>query len=125
MKFNRDFINAMDGTRRLLFASNNVSIKCVYMECMMNVYVFVQIIGTFLPFQRAGSSVSLLSGGLSSLQRPQTATLSTLPTVCSPQPGNKAGDKDLWCFSPAPDQKNAGGERAFGTRLIDWDLRAL
>ncbi|XP_074475307.1 coiled-coil domain-containing protein 81-like [Sebastes fasciatus] len=81
MKFNRDFINAMDGTGRLLLAFNN----------------------------RPGSSISLLSGGLSRLQRPQTANPVTLPTVCSPQPpDNKAGDKDLWCLSPAPDQRNAG-----------------
>ncbi|XP_049906486.1 coiled-coil domain-containing protein 81-like [Epinephelus moara] len=79
MKFNRDFINAMDGTGRRLLTFNN----------------------------RPGSSVSLLSGGLSRLQRPRTAV--TLPTVCSPQPDNKAGDKDLWCLSPTPDQRNAGG----------------
>ncbi|XP_044048588.1 coiled-coil domain-containing protein 81-like [Siniperca chuatsi] len=81
MKFKRDFINAMDGTGRLLLAFNN----------------------------RPGSSVSLMSGGLSRLQRPQTANPITLPTVCSPQPDNKAGDKELWCLSPAPDQRNAGG----------------
>ncbi|XP_051235052.1 coiled-coil domain-containing protein 81-like isoform X2 [Dicentrarchus labrax] len=80
MKFNRDFINTMDGTGRLLLAFNN----------------------------RPGSSVSLLSGGLSRLQRPQTANPITLPTVCSPQTDNKAGDKDLWSLSPAPDQRNAG-----------------
>ncbi|XP_059208150.1 coiled-coil domain-containing protein 81-like [Centropristis striata] len=80
MKFNRDFINAMDGTGRLLLAFNT----------------------------RPGSSVSLLSGGLSRLQRLQTANRVTLPTVCSPQPDNKAGDKDVWCLSPAPDQRNAG-----------------
>ncbi|XP_038558203.1 coiled-coil domain-containing protein 81-like isoform X2 [Micropterus salmoides] len=80
MKFNRDFINAMDGTGRLLLAFN----------------------------KRPGSSVSLLSGGLSRLQRPPTANPITLPTVCSPQPDNKAGDKDLWCLSPAPDLRNAG-----------------
>ncbi|XP_070692346.1 coiled-coil domain-containing protein 81-like isoform X2 [Pempheris klunzingeri] len=80
MKFNRDFINAMDGTGRLLLALNN----------------------------RPGSSVSLLSGGLSRLQKAQTVNPITLPTVCSPQPDNKAGDKDLWGLSPAPDQRNAG-----------------
>ncbi|XP_070765490.1 coiled-coil domain-containing protein 81-like [Enoplosus armatus] len=80
MKFNRDFINAMDGSGRLLLAFNN----------------------------RPGSSVSLLSGGLSRLQRAQTANPITLPTVCSRQPDDKAGDKDLWCLSPAPDQRNAG-----------------
>nr|XP_046247569.1 coiled-coil domain-containing protein 81-like isoform X2 [Scatophagus argus]XP_046247576.1 coiled-coil domain-containing protein 81-like isoform X2 [Scatophagus argus] len=80
MKFNRDFINAMDGTGRLLLAFNN----------------------------RPGSSVSLLSDGLSRLQKPQTANPVTLPTVCSPQPDNKAGDKDMWSLSPAPDQRNAG-----------------
>uniref|UniRef100_A0A8C9X1L9 Coiled-coil domain-containing protein 81 n=1 Tax=Sander lucioperca TaxID=283035 RepID=A0A8C9X1L9_SANLU len=89
MKFNREFINAMDGTGRLLLAFNN----------------------------RPGSSVSLLSGGLSRLQRPQTANPVALPTVCSPQPDNKAGDKDLWCLSPAPDQRNAGSEKAFCTKL--------
>ncbi|XP_008290773.1 coiled-coil domain-containing protein 81 [Stegastes partitus] len=81
MKFNRDFINAMDGTGRLQLALNN----------------------------RRGSSVSLLSGGLSRLQRPQTTNFITLPTVCSPQSHNKAGDKDGRCSSPAPDQRNAGG----------------
>ncbi|XP_076587231.1 coiled-coil domain-containing protein 81-like isoform X1 [Chaetodon auriga] len=78
MKFNRDFINAMDGSGRLLLAFNN----------------------------RPGSSVSLMSG-LSRLQRPQTAKPITLPTVCSPQPDNRVGDKDLWSLSPAPDQRNA------------------
>ncbi|XP_035485063.2 coiled-coil domain-containing protein 81-like [Scophthalmus maximus] len=80
MKFNGDFINAMDGTGRLLLAFNN----------------------------RPGSSVSLMSGGVSRLQRPQTANPIALPTVCSPQPDDKAGDKDGWCSSPAPDQRNAG-----------------
>ncbi|XP_056269403.1 coiled-coil domain-containing protein 81-like isoform X2 [Pseudoliparis swirei] len=80
MKFNRAFITAMDGTGRLLLAFN----------------------------KRPGSSVSLLSGGLSRLQRPQTATPVTLPAVCSPQPDNNAGDKDVWRSSPAPDQRNAG-----------------
>ncbi|XP_070821522.1 coiled-coil domain-containing protein 81-like [Chaetodon trifascialis] len=79
MRFNRDFINAMDGSGRLLLAFNN----------------------------RPGSSVSLMSG-LSRLQRPQTTNPITLPTVCSPQPDNKVGDKDLWSLSPAPDQRNAG-----------------
>ncbi|XP_051800812.1 coiled-coil domain-containing protein 81 [Acanthochromis polyacanthus] len=81
MKFNRDFINAMDGTGRLLLAFNN----------------------------RCGSSVSLLSGGLSRFQRTQTANFITLPTVCSPQSHNKAGDKDGRCSSPVADQRNAGG----------------
>nr|XP_020460597.1 coiled-coil domain-containing protein 81 [Monopterus albus] len=80
MKFNREFINAMDGTGRLLLAFN----------------------------ERPGSSVSLLSAGVSRLQRPQTANPITLPTVCSPQLENKAGDKDGWCLSPDPDQRNAG-----------------
>ncbi|XP_028258332.1 coiled-coil domain-containing protein 81-like isoform X2 [Parambassis ranga] len=80
MKFNRDFINAMDGTGQLLFAFN----------------------------KRSGSSVSLLSGGLSKLQRPQTANPVTLPTVCSPQPDSKAADKDVHCLSAAPDPRNAG-----------------
>ncbi|KAG8001288.1 Coiled-coil domain-containing protein 81 [Nibea albiflora] len=80
MKFNRDFIHAMDGTGRLLLAFNN----------------------------RPGSSVSLLSGGLSRLHRPLSANPVTLPTVCSPQPDNKAADKDLCSLSPTPDQRNAG-----------------
>ncbi|XP_067352148.1 coiled-coil domain-containing protein 81-like isoform X2 [Channa argus] len=80
MKFNRDFINAMDGSGRLLLAFN----------------------------KRPGSSISLLSGGLSRLQRPQTANPTTLPTVCSPQPDNKAEDKDGWCLSPATDQRIEG-----------------
>ncbi|KAK5874180.1 hypothetical protein PBY51_019152 [Eleginops maclovinus] len=74
MKFNRDFINAMDGTGRLLLAFNNRAV---------------------------GSSVSLMSGGLSRLQRPQSANPVTLPTVCSPEPEKKAGDK-------TQDQRNAG-----------------
>ncbi|XP_026175474.1 coiled-coil domain-containing protein 81 isoform X2 [Mastacembelus armatus] len=78
MKFNRDFINAMDGTGRLLLAFNN----------------------------RPGSSVSLLSGGLSRLQRPQTANVITLPAVYSPQPDSKATDKDGWCLSLELDQRN-------------------
>ncbi|XP_034536815.1 coiled-coil domain-containing protein 81-like isoform X2 [Notolabrus celidotus] len=81
MKFNRDFINAMDGTGRLLLAFN----------------------------KRPGSSVSLLSSGPASrLQRPQTANPVTLPSICSPCPDNKAGDKDAWCSSPALHQRNAG-----------------
>ncbi|CAJ1049483.1 coiled-coil domain-containing protein 81-like [Xyrichtys novacula] len=81
MKFNRDFINAMDGTGRLLSAFNN----------------------------RPGSSVSLLSGGLSRLQQQQqTASPITLPSVRSPHPHNKASDKDASCMSPATDQRNAG-----------------
>ncbi|XP_033972806.1 coiled-coil domain-containing protein 81-like [Trematomus bernacchii] len=73
MKFNRDFINAMDGTGRLLLAFDN----------------------------RPGSSVSLLSGGLSRLQMPQSANPVTMPTVCSPEPEKRAADK-------AQDQRNAG-----------------
>ncbi|KAM7014727.1 coiled-coil domain-containing protein 81-like [Tautogolabrus adspersus] len=81
MKFNRDFISAMDGTGRLLLAFNN----------------------------RPGSSVSLLSSRPSRLQRPQTANPITLPSVCSPPPENKASDKNPWCCSsPAPEQRNAG-----------------
>ncbi|XP_062417693.1 coiled-coil domain-containing protein 81-like [Pungitius pungitius] len=80
MKFSRGFISAMDGTGRPLLASNS----------------------------RPGSSGFLLSGGPSRLQGPQTANPVRLPTVCSPQPDNKAGDKDVWCLSPAPDQRNAG-----------------
>lgn len=122
MKFNRDFINAMDGTGRLLLAFNKVSIKKCMCVCMLQYIMNVQYMYSYrslvlLPLQRPGSSVSLLSGGQSRLQRPQTANPITLPTVCSPQPDNKAGDKDLWSLSPAPDQRNAGGERAFCTRL--------
>ncbi|XP_047435850.1 coiled-coil domain-containing protein 81-like isoform X2 [Mugil cephalus] len=80
MKFNRDFITAMDGTGRLLMAFKN----------------------------RPGSSVSLLSGGLSRLQRPETANPVTLPTVYSPKPDNRAGDKDGQDLSPGADQRNAG-----------------
>ncbi|XP_071344860.1 coiled-coil domain-containing protein 81-like isoform X2 [Trachinotus anak] len=80
MKFSSDFINAVDGTGRLLLAFKN----------------------------RPGSSVSLLSDGLSRLQRPQTAKPIILPTVCSPQADDKAGDRDGWCLSPAADQRNAG-----------------
>ncbi|XP_062270220.1 coiled-coil domain-containing protein 81-like [Platichthys flesus] len=79
MKFNRYFINAMDGTGRMLLAFN----------------------------KRTGSSVSLLSGGVSRLQRPQTVNPITLPTVCSPQPPHKDTDTDGWCMSAAPDQRNA------------------
>lgn len=138
MKFNRDFINAMDGTGRLLLAFNNVSIKKCTCVCMLQYIMNVQymyhihnitqyhtISLVLFPLQRPGSSVSLLSGGLSRLQRPQTANPITLPTVCSPQPDNKAGDKDLCCLSPAPDQRNAQGERAFCTKLTIWDLIAL
>eukprot|EP00064_Thunnus_orientalis_P016600 superscaffoldBa00003324_g16666 len=74
MKFNRDFINAMDGSGRLHLAFNN----------------------------RPGSSASLMSGGLSRLQRPQTANHIALPTVCSPQPDNKAGDKEGWPSTISP-----------------------
>lgn len=119
MKFNRDFINAMDGTGRLLLAFINVSIKKCMCVCMLQLYIIcIHTAHSHLPLQRPGSSVSLLSGGMSSLQRPQTANPVTLPTVCSPQPDNKAGDKDVWALSPAPDQRNAGGERAVCTRLI-------
>ncbi|XP_055363148.1 coiled-coil domain-containing protein 81-like isoform X3 [Betta splendens] len=80
MKFNKDFINTMDGTGRMLLAFNN----------------------------RPGSSVSLLSGGLYRLRRPQTANPAVLPTICSAQPDSRAGDKDGFCLSPAPDHRNAG-----------------
>ncbi|XP_019935286.2 coiled-coil domain-containing protein 81 isoform X1 [Paralichthys olivaceus] len=80
MKFNRDFINAMDGTGRMLLAFN----------------------------KRPGSSVSLLSGGVSRLQRPQTVNSITLPTVCPPQQHDKDADTDGWCLSPAPDKRKAG-----------------
>lgn len=123
MKFNRDFLNAMDGSGRLLLAFNNVSTEdhiclCVLFAVYTVHYVIIScILLVLLPLQRPGSSASLMSGGLSRLQRPQTANHVTLPTVCSPQPDNKAGDKEGWCLSPAPDQRNARGERAFCTML--------
>ncbi|XP_041650656.1 coiled-coil domain-containing protein 81-like [Cheilinus undulatus] len=80
MKFNRDFINSMDGTGRLLLAFT----------------------------KRPGSSVSLLSSGPSRLHKPRPANPITLPSVCSPPPDNRASDKDPRCSSPAPDQRNAG-----------------
>ncbi|XP_075994603.1 coiled-coil domain-containing protein 81-like [Genypterus blacodes] len=58
MKFNRDFVNAMDGSGRLLLA-----------------------------FSRSGSSASLMSSGSSRPLRPHTAHPPTLPAVCSPLPG--------------------------------------
>lgn len=122
MKFNKDFINAMDGTGRLLLAFNNVSIKKFTCICMLQYIMNTRSMFSYRllvhwPLQRPGSSVSLLSGGLSRLQRPQTANPITLPTVCSLQPDSKAGDKDGFCLSPAPDKRNAGGERAVCTRL--------
>ncbi|XP_058485867.1 coiled-coil domain-containing protein 81-like [Solea solea] len=81
MKFNKGFINAMDGSGRLLLAFNN----------------------------RPGSSVSLLSGGQSRIQRTGTAQHNVgLPTVCSPQLPDKAADHDGRCSSPASDVRNAG-----------------
>lgn len=92
MKFSRDFINAIDGTGRQLLAFNNVSIKRVYMlQCIMNVqcmYLYRSLVLLFL--QRPGSSVSLLSGGLSSLQKPQTANLITLSALLS---GGERGER--------------------------------
>ncbi|CAN9507199.1 unnamed protein product [Ophioblennius macclurei] len=76
MKFNKDFIKAMDGSGKLLLAFN----------------------------KRPGSSASLMSGGLSALQRPQTADPVTLPAVCPPC--SRTRDKDGQCASPAPDQRN-------------------
>ncbi|XP_030582265.1 coiled-coil domain-containing protein 81 [Archocentrus centrarchus] len=80
MKFDRDFINGLDGTGMLPLAFN----------------------------KRPGSRASLLPSGLSRLESPHTANSVTLPTIVSPQPENKARDKDGWCLSPAPDQRNAG-----------------
>lgn len=118
MKFSRGFIDATGGTGRPL--SNNVGMKtytcvCVF-ACVMNVLL-----------QRPESGGSSLSGGPSRLQRTLTANPVTLPTVCSPQPDNKAGDKDAWCSSPAPDQRNAGGERAYGhkAQLIGFPAEIL
>lgn len=51
MKFNRDFINAMDGTGRLLLAFDNVSLKkckCLN-DTVYNELVSMQIICTFVP----------------------------------------------------------------------------
>ncbi|KAM9408272.1 coiled-coil domain-containing protein 81-like [Pholidichthys leucotaenia] len=79
MKFNREFISAMDGTGKLLMGFS----------------------------KGRGSSISSLSGGKSKLQKPESASPLTLPTAYSPQPDNKAGDKDRQCFSQAPDQRNA------------------
>ncbi|XP_029947273.1 coiled-coil domain-containing protein 81 isoform X2 [Salarias fasciatus] len=76
MKFKEDFIKAMDGSGKLLLAFN----------------------------KSPGSSASLMSAGLSRLQRPQTANPITLPTVCPPS--NRAADKDGQCFPPASDQRN-------------------
>lgn len=47
MKFNRDFINAMDGTGRLLLAFNNVSLKTLMCVCTAQ-QVFIQIVGTLV-----------------------------------------------------------------------------
>ncbi|KAM7405929.1 hypothetical protein PAMP_000342 [Pampus punctatissimus] len=73
------------------------------------VFLPLQGIGvlSFKNNKRPGSSASLMSGGQSRMQRPQTANHITLPTVCSPQLDNKADDKEGWCLSPAPDQRNA------------------
>ncbi|TMS13188.1 Coiled-coil domain-containing protein 81 [Larimichthys crocea] len=68
--------------------------------------------------KRPGSSVSLLSGGLSRLHRPLTANPITLPTVCSPQTDNKSGDKDLCSLSPTPDRRNAGGETMMAMKCV-------
>ncbi|XP_041838297.1 coiled-coil domain-containing protein 81-like isoform X3 [Melanotaenia boesemani] len=80
MKFNRDFMNAMEGTGRQLTGLKT----------------------------RAGSSVSSLPDGLSKPQRPPTADPVILPTVCFPQLDNKAGDKDGEGLSPTLKYKNAG-----------------
>ncbi|KAM4593555.1 coiled-coil domain-containing protein 81-like [Odontesthes bonariensis] len=80
MNFNRDFINAMEGTGGQLTGFTT----------------------------KVGSSISLLSGQMSKLQRPETADAATLPVLCSPQSDNKAGDKDGGGLSPTPDQRNAG-----------------
>lgn len=118
MKFNRDFINKMDGTGRLLLAFNNVSMKKNMCVCMLKTHltnvqcIYSNRLLVLLSLQRRGSSVSLLSGGLSRLQRPHTSNTIPLPTVCSPQPGNETSVKDL-CLSHTPDQSNAGGEKAF------------
>ncbi|XP_026234824.1 coiled-coil domain-containing protein 81 isoform X1 [Anabas testudineus] len=113
MKFNRDFINAMDGTGRILLAFNNVSVKKFMYICMIQHLTDLQCIYSYRslvlwPLQRPGSSVSLLSGGLSRLQRPQTGNPIALPTVCSPQPDCRAADKDGCCLSLAPEQRSAG-----------------
>ncbi|KAM4630491.1 coiled-coil domain-containing protein 81-like [Polymixia lowei] len=74
MKFNREFVNTMDGTGKLLLAFAN----------------------------RPGSCASLMSGRPSGLRRLQTAPVS-LPRVGSPETGSGAGGKDGRCVGPAPD----------------------
>ncbi|XP_029937832.1 coiled-coil domain-containing protein 81-like [Myripristis murdjan] len=88
MKFNRDFINAIDTSGRLLSAFS----------------------------KRLGSSASLISGRMSRLQTPQTAGSITSASVCSPEPGSKADSRDSQCIWPAPDQTHAGSKPAFCTR---------
>ncbi|KAG7234648.1 hypothetical protein INR49_004173, partial [Caranx melampygus] len=83
MKFNSDFMNAVDGSGRLLLALRN----------------------------RPGSSVSLLSGGLSRTQRPESIRDITLPTVCSPQLDHRAADREGRRLSSAPEEITAGGKQ--------------
>ncbi|XP_010782171.1 coiled-coil domain-containing protein 81 isoform X2 [Notothenia coriiceps] len=68
-----------------------------------NIFLTFQGIGvlSFRNNKRPGSIVSLLSGGLSTLQMPPSANPVTMPTVCSPEPEKRAADK-------AQDQRNAG-----------------
>lgn len=79
----------------------------MYNEC--TVYVFVQIIGTFVPPETWEQCLFTVRW---TVQSSEATDCQPHHPVCSPQPDNKAGDKDLWCMSPAPDQRNAGGERA-------------
>ncbi|XP_028296776.1 coiled-coil domain-containing protein 81-like isoform X2 [Gouania willdenowi] len=79
MKFNKDFIKAMDGTGRLLLAFN----------------------------KRPVSSVSLLSRAQSRTPRPQSADLVTLPPVCSQD--HRAADGEGRGLSAALDQRSPAG----------------
>lgn len=77
MKFRKDFINALDGTGSLLSAFK----------------------------KRPGSSVSLMSTGLSRLHM----NPNTLPKAHSPGAGNQPADRNGQCLSLDPDQQNVGG----------------
>ncbi|XP_070410532.1 coiled-coil domain-containing protein 81-like [Nothobranchius furzeri] len=78
--------------------------------------------GTSKPSEsRAGGSVSSLSGALSKLQRPETASPVALPTVCSSQPENKAGSKGGGGLLPNTNRRRAGGERASAQSLTRHD----
>ncbi|XP_076740175.1 coiled-coil domain-containing protein 81 [Maylandia zebra] len=80
MKFNRAFINAMDGTGMLPLAIN----------------------------KRPGSTTSLQPSELSRFENHHTANPVTLQAVRCLQPGNKARDENGWRLSSAPDPRNGG-----------------